>query len=222
MMSQRHQLIFPQPQASFFIHSMHENNIELMHHITEWFNRGLPAVYARQLEQESAHLNLGLPVLLANKKYRVGLVLPKCSVQRTEQLPKLVDVADLLARKAGKQSALLFSTQERVTFKCVSVFGSFLFEYLTGQPFVREDSDLDVLIDYKQQSLTELRCLLVTLETKLSRAIDGELRFRNLGDVALKELVDTSSNQLLFKNSHEAGLISRHDLYAQYPNLLAL
>ncbi len=221
MISQRHQLIFPRSHAPFIIHSGHENDQELMHHVTEWFNQGLPGIYARQLDHGSDHLNLGLPVLLAHKKYRVGILLPKSAVNRTEGLPKLADMADFLARKLRLKSDRLFSTQELVDFKSVSVFGSFLFEYLTQQPFVTENSDLDVLIDYEQYSLTELQQLLIKLETKFNRTIDGEIRFPNLGDVAIKELAAATSNQLLFKNSHEVGLISRHDLYVQYPYLLS-
>ncbi|CEG55616.1 malonate decarboxylase holo-[acyl-carrier-protein] synthase [Legionella fallonii] len=222
MMEQRHQLVFPERHAQFTIHSRHENKDELMHHIRDWFNQGLPCIYARQLDDEGSQVNLGLPVLLANKKYRVGLLLSKHLVHRAEELPKLADMTVFFAKKLGQQAETLFSPQELVDFKSIFVFGSFLFESLTGQCFVTEHSDLDVLIDYDGYSLVVLRQLLNQLKTKFKRTIDGEIRFHGVGDVAINELLYASSPQLLFKDSRNAGLISRHELYAQYPHLLGL
>ena len=219
MMNQRHQLIFLKPDASFVIHSVHQDNQAITQQVTEWINKGLPCIYARQLCHDGVTLSLGLPVLLGNKKYRVGLYLNKNEVIVKQELPRLVDMAGYFAKKNVLYTNNCLSQQDLSDFQSISVYGSYLFEYLSDQPFVREHSDLDLLIDYQQGSLAELNQLIIHLKKKLTILIDGEVRFKNLGDIAFKELVNLSVHQLLFKNPDEIGLISRHDLYKQYPEL---
>jgi phosphoribosyl-dephospho-CoA transferase len=222
MMSQRHQLIFLARDASFVIHSIHEEKQAMTHYVKQWIEQGLPCISARQLSKEQDRLHLGLPVLLANKKHRVGLSLNKNEVHSTQELPRLVGMASYFSQKVEKQPSNLFSQQDVADFHSISVYGSFLLEYLSGLPFVNEHSDLDLLIDYKNHSLDKLKQVLAKLKKKFNRAIDGEVRFRNLGDIAVNELVKPSADHLLFKNMTEIGLVSRHELYKQYPSLCRL
>ena len=219
MMSQRHQLIFLERDAPFVIHSTHEEKQAMAHYVKQWINQGLPCIYARQLSAEQDRLYLGLPVLRAKKKHRVGLSFNKNEVHSKQELPRLVDMASYFSQKVETQPSHLFSQQDVADFYSISVYGSFLLEYLSGLPFVNEYSDLDLLIDYESHSLNKLKQILAQLKKKFNRAIDGDVRFRNLGDIAVNELVKPSAEHLLFKNTAEIGLISRHDLYKQYPDL---
>ncbi|MCL9684499.1 malonate decarboxylase holo-[acyl-carrier-protein] synthase [Legionella maioricensis] len=222
MMSQRHQLVFLEHDSAFVIHSIHEEKQAITHYVNQWINQGLPCIYARQLSAEQDMLDLGLPVFLANKKHRVGLRLNKNKVSRKEDLPRLIDMASYFCKKIKGQPFTLFSQQDMADFHSISVYGSFLWEYLSEQPFVGDNSDLDLLIDYEGHSLDKLKQILTILKKKFNRTIDGEVRFKKLGDIAVNELVNSSADQLLFKNTDEIGLISRHDLYKQYPDLLRL
>lgn len=221
-MNLRHHLVFVTPNSPFRVDSCHQNNQELVHCVMGWINKGLPCIFARQLIKDDLTLTLGLPIILNNNKYRVRIFLNKNVIQKQEQLPKLIDMAHFLAPKFCDNRIPFFTREELTEFQSISVYGSYLFEYLSNKPFVNHNSDLDLLIEYDHFSLSELNNRIIKLKKMFRITIDGEVRFNNLGDIAIKELTNASANQLMFKNTHDIGLITRHDLYEQYPDLYRL
>ncbi|KTD55339.1 malonate decarboxylase holo-[acyl-carrier-protein] synthase [Legionella quateirensis] len=218
-MNQRHQLIYVAPNSSFKINSSYGPNQEIVDCISEWLNNGLPCIYARQLVHDELGLHVGLPILLNNKKYRISMTLNKKELIKVQDLPKLAEMSDYWSQKLGQHSKNGYSQQDLSDFQSISVYGSHLFEYLSNQPFVNDHSDLDLLIDYDNCSLSELGRRVTSLKRIFGVRIDGEVRFHDLGDIALYELMNSSTNQFLFKNSKDIGLITRHELYEQYPSL---
>lgn len=217
-MMERHHLIFPAPDVSFKIHSVHEDQQKILNYVSEWINKGLPCIYTRQLIKDALKLNAGLPVVIAGKKYRIAISLNHTEIKKQKELPKLIEMTPFLAQKLNGNS-ITFSEHDQLKFQSISVYGSFLFEYLSNQPFVNHHSDLDLLIPYEHESLSELNQKISRLKALFQIPIDGEIRFKNLGDIALKELTNPVASQFLFKNTNEIGLISRHDLYQQFPDL---
>ncbi|MBL7480864.1 malonate decarboxylase holo-[acyl-carrier-protein] synthase [Legionella bononiensis] len=221
-MNQRHQLIYVTPNASFKINSSHENNQEIIGSVASWLNKGLPCIYTRQLINDELEVHAGLSLLLGNKKYRASITLNKNDLITIHNLPTLSEMSDYWYKKLEQPSKNRYSQLDQSDLQSTSVYGSYLFEYLSNQPFVNKHSDLDLLIDYDNFSLPELNRKITHFAQIFGVHIDGEVRFHDIGDIAFNELMNSSANQFLFKNSKDIGLITRHELYEQYPSLSRL
>ena len=223
--AQRHQLIVVDPRADFFILSPAIDK-ELIHEaIMVWFEKGLPAIYARQSAENTDRINLGLSLILNHKKYRVALTVPASSILEQQALPNLLDMNDFFCHFYGIDGLitslddLTKRYEELSPMNFISVYGSFLFHYLSGEAYVNEHSDLDLLISYPGCSLLTLNGLMAHLSKKMKRTIDGEIRFNSLGDIAIKEVLDVSAKKVLIKNQEGVDLLSRAELYEYYPSL---
>lgn len=211
MISQRHDLVFIDSQACFSIESIHYDKDAIQKHVIDWLKNGLPCIYARQSSDET--LNLGLPLLFDGKKHRVNLSVDKVAVLQRTALPKLIEMHEFFLGCYGIKE--LSGLPDNI-----AVYGSFLSHYISGQAFVNETSDLDLLIYYTNNySLSALQDLIYLLNTKFNRVIDGEVRFNNLGDLSIKELLNLSVKTLLCKTRNRVELLSRAELYARYPLL---
>ncbi len=215
-MSQRHHLIYLQPDADFTVVSFHEDKKRTEEEVTLWLAKGLPCIYAKQsVDQET--MNLGVTLLSANKKHRVGLRVAPSWVQKQKPPPQLIEMQDFFARDYGINE--LNSILELYSISDVAVYGSFLFHYLSGYSFVNSASDLDLLIKYQKYSLADLQGSISALTKKFKRTIDGEIRFPGFGDIPIKELLDLSAKKLLCKSKDRVTLLSRTELYEYYPLL---
>lgn len=213
MIPQRHHLMYLEPQADFTITSLHEDNPTIRAHVKAWITKGLPCIYARQVpHQEMIHL--GLPLWYADKKHRVCLRVMPSMIQKQQPLPQLVEMHSFFLQKHGIQG--LSSLTEHYHIANIGVYGSFLFHYLSGQFWVTDTSDLDLLIPYQGFSVKHLRSLIAGLGHKFERTIDGEVRFQSLGEVPIKELLDLSTQKLLCKTRDGVALILRAELYEHY------
>lgn len=216
-MTTRHQLIYLHEKADFSIQTCFKQNDFIHEAVRSWIACGFPCIYARQNADRKDSVNLGLTLLFENRKQRIGIEVKKTAILKQTALPQLLEMQAFFLRYYGVADISFLSKQyPRVT---ISVYGSFLLHYLTGLPFVDEYSDLDLLIDYPQCSLRELEELVYKLNEKFGRVIDGEIRFKDLGDVGIKELINGSTVKVLCKSHDEVALIERAALYEQYPRL---
>lgn len=198
MLANRHDLITLKPDCEF----RHTgDNTEL---VCRWIQQGFPVIYTRQTSDSS--IDLGLTLMVNQQKQRIKLQVATSESLQIDALPPLAQFTD-------------YFSQEVIAFADCHVYGSFLYAYLTQLPYITAQSDLDVLVIYRQQSLYQLRLMYQQLQRLCRRNIDGEVRFEGAGDIALRELLFDESPQLLYKTAHQAGLIKRQDLYALYPVL---
>ncbi len=215
-MFQRHQLIYINSDSSFSIKSCHRDIDTLSKHVVEWFKKGLPCVCARQ-STDDGYVKLGLPLYVGKEKHRVALVVNSSSIIKQQPLPKLIEMQDFFFKFYGIEGLdALIRTQQVMK---ISVYGSFLFHYLSGQFIVDEKSDLDLLIDYSEFTLDALNELIQAINKLFNRTIDGEVRFHQLGDVSLHELLDDSTKNVLYKHPVGVELLLRDELYERYPSL---
>lgn len=224
MILQRHQLVFIEESANFSIQSCHQDLKLAASLVTSWLKRGLPLVYVRQ-ESLKNTIRLGLPLLWEKQKYHIALQVDKSHIREYQNLPQLTQLQDFFLQSYGIENLHLMLEPlanrypEFSEFNGLFIYGSFLFHYLSGEPFVNNDSDLDILIHYPQCSINALEELLSILTKKFRRDIDGEVRFDGLGDIAIKELLDTSALKLLCKKQDSVLLITRRELYEHQPTL---
>ncbi len=176
----------------------------------QWVAQGFPLICTRQPNPlPPSQIQLAIPHVDHNtqRKCRFSFKIAKKNIATVVELPTM---AEVFPNRLFKQSG------------AVKVFGSYCWQYLTGQPYVHSASDLDLLIPYEQQSLRELSDCLINLKALLnSQRIDGEVRFQRFGDCALLELLDFKTNDILFKTLQEVTLVSRDVLYANFPTLSA-
>lgn len=201
----RHQLIYLKKNASFKITSSHNTIIKT--YIQDWIAKGLPFIYTRQTLDNNS-INIALTVLINDDKCRVSLRISKNAIKQEESLPNINKLFPSLVQPVG-------------VYNQIHVYGSFLFQYLTNQPFVTQDSDLDILFVYKNNSLLEIKALLDTLSWTSKKSIDGEVRFygeTEVMDVSIKELL-MDSETLLVKTIKDTYLLPREALYETYPLL---
>lgn len=216
MTLQRHHLIYLQPDADFAVASIHEDKKMIEEQVSLWLEKGFPCIYAKQLVHQET-INLGLTLLYAKKKHRVGLQVAPSFVQKQKPLPQLLEMRDFFSFYYGikKVDTLI----KLLPISDIAVYGSFLFHYVSGYSFVVRASDLDLLILYQDYSLVDLRESIAALSKKFNRIIDGEVRFPYLGDIPIKELLHLSAKKLLCKSKDKVTLLSRAELYEHYPLL---
>lgn len=103
------------------------------------------------------------------------------------------------------------------------VYGSLVFEFLTGQQYVNEQSDIDILFrPSSQEHLVQGLALLRQFQTQLP--LDGEIIFPSGQAVAWKEwslsdLVPAPSHtqRLLVKDNQQVRLVSKLELLQSLP-----
>lgn len=62
---------------------------------------------------------------------------------------------------------------------------------------------------------------MLSLKSVLPVNIDAEVRFINHGDCSLAELLNTKTNDILFKTVNDVLLVNRDKLYEEVPTLAA-
>ncbi|MDR3501209.1 MAG: malonate decarboxylase holo-[acyl-carrier-protein] synthase [Legionella sp.] len=198
----RHTLCYLNPTTT--VASQHSEEQQRL--FQYWLNRGYPFICSRQPQDLAfGKIQLALPYFnQQQQKLRISYQVSKSEITQSKELPKLNEVFP---------SALLEIPAD------IKVYGSYCWQYLTQEAYVQPDSDLDVLINYTAQSLTDLRGLYKELSHKSKVLhIDGEVRFHHWGDCSLLELLQ-NSDSILFKSINNVLLLSREDLYAAYPSL---
>jgi phosphoribosyl-dephospho-CoA transferase len=157
--------------------------------IGTWADRGWPVIVRRRTETEDRRLvPVGVPLPPRIGKHRVALVIPPDGVLQRSSPPTLraaARVADPTWR-ATITSLLAVSAKTGVE---PSVFGSLLWEHLTGLAYVTPHSDLDVLwsvpADFDVRSLV---FSIAAVQREAPLRIDGEVIFPNGSAVNWREL----------------------------------
>ena len=175
-----------------------------------WLTRNYPFIVTRQTAHLSAsQIQLAIPYFDRDqaKKIRAQCVVDKSALTQIRELPNIDEV---------------FPDLKLNPRRSIKVYGSFCWQYLTQEPYVQQSSDLDLLIPYEQQSLSELAGLYTWLQKTLDiDRIDGEIRFPEVGDCSWRELLDlNSSDSILFKSTSTIDLLRRETLYATVPALI--
>lgn len=139
-----------------------------------WRNASRPLVCARNDGLPADRVRLGLTLPGTGERRRVSLVAARADIERSTPLPSL---ASLLATLPAAHRPLLHALAERCAALGVTprVYGSLLWQSLSGEPCLRADSDLDLLFDLDHPApQPALLALLRNAEGALR--LDGEIR----------------------------------------------
>jgi phosphoribosyl-dephospho-CoA transferase len=201
----RHTLCFLEQQAlPLSSHSSEELGV-----LEFWLKEQHPLIVPLQPENiHDDHIRLALPYFdkEQKKKMRFSYLFTKSAIKKHQELPFFHSVFPSIK-----------------TDYEIRVYGSYCWQYLTGQTYVHNASDLDLLVVYAHQSLTALTTLYHQLVQELKTVpLDGEVRFPNLGDCSWLELTQAEETPTILVKSNQAlALVKREDLYAQFPALFS-
>lgn len=174
-----------------------------------WIAQQYPLIYTRQPKSvPSGQLQLAIPHFDQEyqQKYRCSFVINEKDITCISKLPSLNEV---------------FPYQSIIDSFEIRVFGSYCWQYLTQKQYIQNTSDVDLLIHYEDQPLKKLEQLMLSLKSVLPVNIDAEVRFINHGDCSLAELLNTKTNDILFKTVNDVLLVNRDKLYEEVPTLAA-
>jgi phosphoribosyl-dephospho-CoA transferase len=169
--------------------------------VDRWHAAGRPFMVCRRRSDED-EVSLGFCV--ANEKFpeirprRVAARTHAAHVVRTARPPVLAEVArSAPALDHAASFALLADEASRAGLE-LRVYGSWMWQTLTGEGHVRPTSDLDLLVDVADhRHAGEVAGLLARQEPELSFKLDGELSFACIGEVQWREFLQDSPDVLL-------------------------
>ncbi len=209
----RHHLVWLEA-ATWSRHLLHDLPAGQMTAAQSWFERGHPAVARRrQPDEDSAGITLGIPLPPDRGRARIAFRMAPGAIQLIEAPPPLRGVIrsaplpwrDPLMRLAAGADALGVTLQ---------VYGSLLWQHLTGEAHITAHSDIDLLFRavHEQQLHATLK-LLQAWQRDTGLCADGELLLHANRAVAWRELLNASPRVML-KSGTAVSLATRSDVLA--------
>ncbi|WP_018409905.1 malonate decarboxylase holo-[acyl-carrier-protein] synthase [Methyloversatilis thermotolerans] len=182
--------------------------------VAHWRAAGLPLVCARGDGLPGDRVRLGLTLPGIGTRRRVSLVAARADILRSAAPPPLASLADTLpAAFAAPMRAL--ALQCGALGITPRVYGSLLWQWLSGEPCLRADSDIDLL--FELDDAAALPALLVLLRNAGSlMRVDGEVRC-GAHAVAWRELAaaldGNAPRRVLAKSDEGIALLDVGDLW---------
>ena len=226
---QRNTLVWLSPNGWHAVHAMHwdASAQELLKH---WRACRLPWVVARQRPEVTVNaICLGLPAPQQWDRRRFAASVPTDGIAMQSQFPSLQEVAQSSPWGVG---AAAWLAQGLALKAQVRVYGSYGWQFLTGLPYVRSGSDLDLSVHAHDlhAALQALDWLAQTVplgeagsggrppSAHLPLRVDGEIVFPQGEALAWREF-----QQLRLGQVAQALVKDRHSLrLVDWPSLVAL
>lgn len=177
-----------------------------------WHTAGRPFVVTRRRD-DADEIGLGFcataPSHLELRPRRVAARTDPAHIVRQARPPRLEEIARCPAAKAQAPSFSRLISAAAQTGHDIHVYGSWMWQALTGERHVHEGSDLDVVIDTADlDAALHAAAFLARQEQDLAFRIDGELSFPGLGEVQWRELLQPR-DEVLLKSTESLQLVSR-------------
>ena len=181
--------------------------------VARWLAAGWPLVATRRPPGLAAQVAcLGLPLPPSRGRTRIALRAPADAVVGVEKALRLVEA--LPSAPPDRRGALAaLHDQARRLGLTLRVHGSLAWQHLTGQPYLTEGSDLDLLLTVTDRAqLTAALGLLQRWERRTGLTADAEIGLP-AGGVAWRE-VWSGAARLLVKGEDFVALRPRAELLA--------
>lgn len=161
--------------------------------IEAWRAAGHSFVVTRRLEHDEASIvRLGLAT---PAKLRLGFTVDRRAIGERRAPPTLREVA-VMAPPGWRSVIERLLALERELPVSIGVFGSMAWQLLTGFNYLREESDLDLLLT-PQRSVDLIALASALAEISGKPRLDGEIRFPDGAGVAWRELVQAPQRVLV-------------------------
>jgi phosphoribosyl-dephospho-CoA transferase len=176
--------------------------------VAQWHAQGNPFVVCRQ-RGEGDRLSLGFCLAASGlRPRRIAAYSRSEMIVRAARPPSLAEVAKAHPETLGHLSAAAANAGLDVR-----VFGSWMWQTLSGVSHVAADSDLDVLIDVSAAAGADrTAAFLQTASADSPFRVDGEFSISGKGEVHWREYLNGTA-ELLLKSIVAARMIRRDDLW---------
>ncbi|MFO1161889.1 MAG: malonate decarboxylase holo-[acyl-carrier-protein] synthase [Reyranellaceae bacterium] len=180
-----------------------------------WHAAGRPFVVTRR---RAAGRDIGLGFCTTDERHpelRPRRVAAQAAVDLVDSLALPPTLEEIARHPAALGHAASFSRlASAAAATTVRVYGSWMWQMLTGERHVHDASDLDVLIDVAGISAADrVTALLAEIEPTLGFRLDGEISFAGLGEVNWREYRQ-DGREVLLKSVETMRLTPRSALPA--------
>jgi phosphoribosyl-dephospho-CoA transferase len=177
-----------------------------------WIDRRLPLVVGRQ-DGQGDGLRLGFTLPGTGQRRRVGVRAPPCAIFDHKQAPLLEHaLAQAHAPAAWHARAAELMHDLHRCGLVAQTFGSLVTQACTGEPCLRADSDLDLLIACRDRSDIDAALVALRRHAEDGPRLDAELRMPHGGAVAWRELEQAllggGTTRVLVKSDASVRLLS--------------
>lgn len=212
----RHRLAYPAITAHGFLAAQVEPELRAV--VENWLASGWPLVVARQTGPQPADFGLPLPPRLGKRRLRLSMA---PNFVRAVRMPLRLGAATASAPPDWRAPLEELEREAAAADLEFRVFGSFLWQALTGWPYVGPASDLDLLWSPADSAELDAGCrLLRDWEARTAKRADAEIAFPSGRAVAWREWARVRragppGARVLAKSLREAALVGVGDLESE-------
>jgi phosphoribosyl-dephospho-CoA transferase len=176
--------------------------------VSDWILKERPFVVRRKDDPAEERISLGFQQPIAQDKQKIFLSVTQDKITRKIHPLQLSEILNMLPPSVLDRIEEVLFWANRIDLQ-PRVYGSFSWQALTGETYVTENSDLDLLWYVRHpDQMDDLLNYLNLTQKKLSLKIDGEIIFPNHQAIAWREL-QMKTQDVLVKSSGGVELISR-------------
>ena len=180
-----------------------------------WHEAGRPFVVTRR-RSDAREVGLGFcttdPAHPKLRPRRVAARTDPDDIVRHARPPALAEIARCPAAMAETNSFSRLIAAAAAVGVTINVYGSWMWQALTGERHVHAASDLDVVIDAADlDAALRTAAFLARAEQDLAFRIDGELSFPGVGEVHWRELLQ-DKDEILLKSVDTLKLVPRSQI----------
>jgi phosphoribosyl-dephospho-CoA transferase len=202
----RHDLVFVRPDAWLSLLQARPD-LAAYSYVSQWAENGWPLIRRRPLPDETG-IALGLPLPPTLGRQRLALNLPAESVRATLRPPLLSDCTGVAPTYWRGLIAALLEVDDSVL-----CFGSLAWQQMTGLPYLRPGSDIDLLWTvHNAAHAARLAQDIAIIEFTAPLRLDGELLLPSGEAVQWREWL-SGAPQLLVKSMTGVSMTSREALF---------
>jgi phosphoribosyl-dephospho-CoA transferase len=189
----------------------------LQEHVATWLASDRPLIARACQPGEGDRLQpLGLCLPRAHGKRRVALSMPASAAARVEDAASLHAVASVLPPASAAVARELAQQARGLGFEA-RAFGSAAWQWRTGEEYLDDASDLDLLAaPGTRAALVQWIALLARLDAASPARLDGEIESPRGDAVNWRELAGGAA-QVLVKSSRGARLAAFDTMWNQFP-----
>lgn len=225
MMFARHNRVWLCKTAWARVASAHGLDSRHAQALVQWTDNNWPLVVRRpDAELPAAMVALGMPLppeIASNKKVRLAFVVHRDEIARSEDPVHLLDMTAALPSRwqPAYQDLCKEIASQQLELR---VFGSFAMQAITGLPYLRDSSDIDLL--FAPRTSQQLAAgLSVLSHYKKLLPLDGEIVFPSGRAVSWKEWLQVSTSRqniyLLTKSLQNVALVRADILLSELQDI---
>lgn len=203
----RHSLVWPTALGWIKIKESTTDNLKNI--IDQWSSSNWPVVVRRQ-EFSNLDNEISVGIAVSENKIRIPFTLKISDIQENRTHLELDEVIKA-SPNAWKNHLIEMSKYAKLYNIKIGVYGSLAWQAITGEPYLNENSDIDLY--FSPQNHFELKKILFLIKSyQHLLPLDGEIQFPTNKAVSFKEF-NQASDWVLIKQQNDVSLVTKNSLY---------